>query len=174
MEQFSKISDILSEAIFDKNSYSYSMKKATAFSFWKDVCGARFSNFSVPYDIKGQTLYVAVKNPQVLQELMFYKANLLSKLKNYFLPLNISVEDIRFDYKVWNSINKSNVLVGDESLEYYTKAEIDDVELNRFEREEMKKVTNTISNLEFLSDSLKEKYSRNIINSLKVKKLRME
>lgn len=172
MEQFSKISDILLETVFDKNAYASSIKKATAFGFWKNVCGSRFSNFSVPYDIKGATLFVAVKSPQVMQELIFYKANLLNKLKDYFLPLNIKIEDIKYDYKVWNKITTSSYLKGDESLSYYSKDEIEEITLNRFEEDELKKVTNTISNLSFLDENQKKKYSKNITDSLKVKKLR--
>lgn len=174
MEQFSKISDILCDAVFDTSNYADSIKKATAFSFWKNVCGSRFSNFSVPYDIKGQTLFVAVKNPQVMQELMFYKSNLLSKIKDYFLPLNIKVEDIRYDYKVWNKVNSSSILEGDETLEYYSNEEIEEVPLTKFEQDEIKKVTNTISNLSFLDENMKKRCSNNIINSIKVKKLRAE
>ncbi|MCD8024804.1 MAG: DUF721 domain-containing protein, partial [Candidatus Gastranaerophilales bacterium] len=101
MKEIEKISDILSENVFGKNTspVSFSIKKAVAFSFWKDVCGARFANFSFPYNIKGQTLFVTVKNPQVMQELIFNKAMIIAKLKNYFLPLNIKVEEIRYDYK---------------------------------------------------------------------------
>lgn len=174
MEQISTVSDILINSVFDKNNYSKSIKKATAFGFWKDICGSKFSKFSMPYDIKGTILFVAVKNPQVLQELMFYKNELLLKAKDYFSPLNILIDDIRYDYKVWNKINSNFKLEGDDSLFYYSEDEIEDVGLNNFEREEISKVTNAISNLSFLDDKLKEKYSKNIINSIKVKKLRKE
>lgn len=172
MEQISTVSDILINSVFDKNGYSKSIKKATAFGFWKDICGSKFSKFSTPYDIKGTTLFVAVKNPQVLQELMFYKSKLLSKSKDYFSPLNITINDIRYDYKVWNKVNSDFEIKGDDSLFYYSKEEIEDVGLNNFEKEEISKVTDAISNLKFLDEKLKEKYSKNIINSIKAKKLR--
>lgn len=172
MEEFSKISDILNDAVFDKNAYASSMKKAVAFGFWKNICGSRFSNFSVPYDIKGSTLYVAVKNPAVMQELIFYKNNLLSKIKDYFLPLNVRVEDIRYDYKVWNKVTASSVLNGDESLREYDEEEIDEVPLLPYEKAELSKVTDTISTMPFLNGIQKERYSKNIINSIKVQKLR--
>ena len=172
LEQISTVSDILLNSLFDKNAYSNSIKKATAFGFWKDICGSKFAKFSVPYDIKGGTLFVAVKNPQVMQELIFCKSALLTKIKDYFLPLNINIEEIRYNYQVWNKVNSDFIIEGDESLSYYSKEEVQEVALNKFEEEEISKVTNTISNLSFLDDKLKEKCSKNIINSIKAKKLR--
>ena len=172
MEQISQISDIIMDAILTKNSYSKSIKMATAFGFWSDICGSRFSKFSQCYDIKGNTLFVAVKNPQVMQELIFCKDKLLSKINDYFLPLDIKIEEIRYNYKVWNNLSQPSYIRGDESLSYYSEKEINDVPLNRVEQEELNKVTNTISNLNFLDDKLKEKYQKSILNSVKAKKLR--
>ncbi len=172
MNQLANISDILNDAVFDTANYKNSIKKAVAFSFWKNAAGAKFAGFSLPYDIKGKTLMVAVKNPQVMQELLFYKAELTAKLKDYFLPLDILIEDIRFDYKVWNRYTSKNILEGADNPDYYEEDDINSVVLNRFERDEISKVTDSISKLTFLDDKLKEKYEKNIINSLKVKKLR--
>lgn len=172
LEQFTKISDILLDAVIDKKNYSQSIKKATAFGFWGDIAGSRFSKFSNPYDIKGTTLMVAVKNPQVMQELIFNQKKLLEKINDYFLPLNIKINDIRYNYKVWNSVNKNVELEGDDSLSYYSKNDIDGVLLNKNESEELSRVTDTISNMAFLNNELKESYTKNIINSIKAKKLR--
>ena len=172
MEQISKISDILIEELFEKNACSNSIKKATAFGFWKNVCGPKFAKFSLPYDIKGNTLFVAVKSPQVMQELIFYKKELISKLSDYFLPLNIKIDEIRYDYKIWNKTVSNHFFKGDESLFYYSSEDVKSVELNKFEKEEVLKVTNTISNTSCLNNGLKEKYVNNIINSIKAKKLR--
>ena len=172
MEQFSKISDILLDAVVDKKNYSASIKKATAFGFWGDICGARFSEFSKAYDIKGNTLFVAVKNPQVMQELIFNRNKILEKIKNYFLPLNIVIDDIRYNYKVWNNLNSTVELKGDEMPFNYANEEIEDIKLTELEEKELSKVTNTISNLSFLDDAAKKRYSKNIINSIKAKKLR--
>lgn len=108
-----------------------------------------------------------------MQELIFYKTMLLEKIKNYFLPLNMTVEDIKYDYKIWNKVvSRNTCLTGDDSLEYYEEEEIKEIPLNKFEEEEIKKVTNTVSNLAFLDDKHKDEMKKNIINSLKVKKIR--
>lgn len=172
MGQFSKVSDILNETVLADKNYSASIKKAVAFGFWGNICGSRFSKFSVPYDIKGQTLFVAVKNPQVMQELIFHKEMILKKISDYFLPLNIKVAEIRYDYKNWNKLNTSSVLEGDENLFYYSENEIDSVSLDEGEMRELSNVTNTISNMSFLDENLKDKYMRNVAASIKAKKLR--
>ena len=61
MNQPAKISDILNDAVFDTANYKNSIKKAVAFGFWKNAAGLKFASFSTPYDIKGKTLFVAVK-----------------------------------------------------------------------------------------------------------------
>ena len=173
MGDFNKISDILAEEVFDKSACTNSIKKAVAFSFWKNVCGAKFAKFSKPYDIKGKVLYITVKSPSVMQELMFYKNILLEKLKNYFLPVNIEIDEIRYDYKNWKTISTgASYLKGDESLEYYSKEEIGNVKLSQSEEEELEKATNTISNLTFLDEKIKNSMKKNIINSIKAKKIR--
>ncbi len=172
MEQLSKISDILIESVVNKKTYSSSIKRATAFGFWNNIAGAKFSSFSMPYDIKGKTLFVGVKNPQVMQELIFYKDVLLKKINDYFLPLDIAIEEIRYDYKVWNKLNAKEQIPYDDTLSYYSEDEIQEVYLTKQEKEELEKVADTISNLSCLNDKLKEKYAQNIINAIKVKKLR--
>ena len=105
MGEFNKISEILDEQVFNKNACLASVKKAVAFGFWKNITGPKFAKFSKPYDIKGKTLLVAVKNPAVMQELIFYKATLLEKIKNddlYNIALTMSdyaSESIRADNK---------------------------------------------------------------------------
>ncbi len=171
MEHISKISDILSESFFNKDVCLSSVKKATAFGFWKDITGSRFSNFSMPYDIKGSTLFVAVKNPQVMQELIFYKNNILSKSKNYFSPLGYNINEIRYDYKIWNKINSSDEVIGDNSLEDIDIETIEKTDLTPIEQKEISKVTDTISNYSFMTDEQKNRFKRNIINSIKAKKV---
>lgn len=173
MGEFNKISEILDEQVFNKNACLASVKKAVAFGFWKNITGPKFAKFSKPYDIKGKALLVAVKNPAVMQELIFYKATLLEKIKNYFSPINIEIEEIRYDYKNWQQVSVgTSYLKGDESLEYYSKEEIEEVKLGKYEEEELQKVTNTISNLTFLDEKLRNSMKKNIINSAKAKKIR--
>lgn len=89
------------------------------------------------------------------------------------MPVNIEIEDIRYDYKNWQKISAgTSYLKGDESLEYYSKEEIEEIELSEIEKEELKKATNTISNLTFLDEKLRNSMKRNIINSTKAKKIR--
>lgn len=171
MAELSKISDILCNLALDEKNCSNSVKKATAFGFWKDICGSKFANFSIPYDIKGSTLVVAVKSPQVMQELIFNKTVILKKLENYFLPLNIKINDIKYDYKIWNRANSSIQLIGDETLTPFSKNEIENISLDIHENAELKKVTDTISNMAFLNNEQKNKYMENIINSIKAKKI---
>ncbi len=173
MGDFSKVSDILSQEVFDTKNCTNSIKKAVAFSFWKNICGAKFAKFSKPYDIKGKTLLVAVKSPSVMQELIFYQNELLSKLKNYFMPVNIEIEEIRYDYKNWQKIaTGTSYLKGDDSLEYYTTEEMDEIKLSSTEEKELEKALNAISNLTFLDEKLKSSMKRNIYNSTKAKKIR--
>jgi len=173
MNSFSKISEILGSEALNKHAKDFAIKKSVAFGFWKNITGARFSKFSAPYDIKGTTLFVSVKNPQVMQELMLYQDMILSKINNYFLPLDISINSIRYTYKNWNRINSSVVLNGDDTIRVLEDNEIEEVALESFEREELKKVTNTISKMDFLSTKLKTKYLKTMENSLKARKIQV-
>ncbi|MCD8024467.1 MAG: hypothetical protein LUE64_02920, partial [Candidatus Gastranaerophilales bacterium] len=63
-------------------------------------------------------------------------------------------------------------LEGDETSYDIQAEELEKVQLNAHEKEELSKVTDTISSLSFLNEDLRGRYLKNIINSFKAKKIR--
>ena len=84
-KDFSKLSDILNESVLTVNKESWrfgqafdkSMSCCMLFKFWKNVAGKKFEKLSIPYELKGATLFVSVMSPAVIQELSFFKKELI-------------------------------------------------------------------------------------------------
>jgi len=176
---FSTISDILKESVLKAN-FGQALDKCMLFGFWKNVVGKKFANFSLCYDLKGTTLYVSVSNPAIIQELSFFKADIIKKFEPYADGLNLKIKDIRFDYKNWHHLKN---LLNADNLEtafdidvpdIYTQKDYDSIGLDNIEEQEFNKLKEIVDNIEFLTDELKQKLYNNALNKYKAKKLRSE
>ncbi len=174
---FSKISDILNESVLTNQKFGQAFDKCMLFDFWKTVVGKRFEKFSIPYDLKGTVLFVSAQSPAIIQELSFYKADIIKKYTPYAQGLNFKITDIRFDYKNWGNIKKSKQksdAFDVDNPDIYTEDDFEAVILDDTEEIEFNELQKKISNIDFLSDSLKEKIYTNARNSYKAQKLRKD
>ena len=186
-KDFSKLSDILNESVLTVNKESWrfgqafdkSMSCCMLFKFWKNVAGKKFEKLSIPYELKGATLFVSVMSPAVIQELSFFKKELIEKYAPYAEGLNLKITDIGFDYKNWSVIkasfgeNNSDSKAFDTDIpDYYTQKDYETIGLDNIEEEEFEKLKKTIINIESMPPLLKEKMYNNALNQYKAQKLR--
>lgn len=180
--EFTKLADILNESVLADKKYGQALDKYVScsmlFDFWRDVVGKRFEKITIPYDIKGTVLFVSVASPAVIQDLSFMKADIIKKYAPYAEGLNFKITDIRFDYKNWMSIkNPSNGSKGSnafdiDSPEYFTQKDYETICLDNNEENEFAELKNSLSNVEFLPEKLKEKIYNNALVQYKAQKLR--
>ena len=184
--EFTKLADILNESVLADKRYEQALNKCVScsmlFGFWGNIVGKRFKKISIPYDFKKTTLFVSVMSSAVVQELTFYKADLLKKLEPYAKGLNFTINDIRFDYKNWQSVKNSinsdtNQSNGSKAFDidtpsYYTEKDYETIGLDNNEKLEFEKLRETIFNIESMPPHLKEKMFNNALNQYKAKKLR--
>lgn len=185
-KEFSKISDILNESVFANKKHGQTLEKGISFgmsfgmffSFWKNIVGKKFEKLSIPYDVKGTTLFVSVISPVVMQELTFFKADIIKKVAPYAEGLNFKINDIKFDYKNWQSIkngtnNKNSSKIFDTDVpNYYTDEDFETIGLDNNEEKEFENLRKTINNIEFLPASVKINMYKNALNQYKAQKLR--
>lgn len=185
-KDFSKLSDILNESVLaDKKlgqafeqGMSFGMSFSMFLNFWKNIVGKKFEKLSIPYDIKGRTLFVSVISPVILQELSFFKADIIKKAAPYAEGLNFKINDIKFDYKNWQSVkngtkgeNPSKAFDTDIP-DYYTDEDFETIGLDNNEEKEFEILRKTINDIEFLPASVKTNMYKNAMNQYKAQKLR--
>jgi len=180
-KEFSKLSDILKESVqTDKRfgqAFDKSMSCCMLFKFWKNVVGKKFEKLSIPYELKGSTLFVSVMSPAIAQELSFFKKDIIEKYTPYADGLNFKITDIRFNYKNWGAIKGSlsenqSAAFDVDVPDYYTQKDYETIGLDNIEEEEFEKLKETIINVESMPPLLKEKMFNSVLNQYKAKKLR--
>ncbi len=182
---FSKISDIINESVLSKDAkgawsgqtFNKSANQAMLFGFWKDVVGKKFEKLSMPYELKGSILFVSAASPAVIQELGFYKNDIIEKYLPYAKGVDLNITDIRFNYKNWMSIKNaspenSSAAFDTDTPVYYTEKDYETIGLDNNEKLEFEKLRETIFNIESMPPHLKEKMFNNALNQYKAKKLR--
>ena len=166
--EFSTLSDILNESVFDLKKGHNAIKHGTIFSFWEQIVGKKFFKTTRPNSIKGSKIYVSCENSFVVQELLMHKKLLLNKIKPYCEPLGIKIDDFVFDYKSWS--NLKNIPFGDENFpQFYNDEKIEQVEIDL---NSLQETFAQIDKSEFLDDEQKLKFKNQIIRVQKANKLR--
>ncbi len=184
---FSKLSDILNESVLSADNKAWRFGQAfeksrnytMLFSFWKNVVGKKFEKLSIPYELKGSILFVSAASPAIIQELNFFKKDIIEKYSPYAQGLDLKITDIRFDYKNWSAIKmtnseKSSTAFDTDVPEYYTQKDYETIGLDNIEEEEFSKLKETIQKVESLPSHLKDKMFRSALNQYKAKKLRQK
>lgn len=147
------------------------MKHSTIFSFWNNIVGAKFANFTKPYAIKGNKIYVTAKSPVIVQELNLYKTKILKNINSYSLPLGIKIVDIIFSYKNYSvSSPIENNQIEDKPVEI-SKEALNQVKIDSNLQKEIKK---HIEKIDFLNEKQKEKFADKIISTYQAKTIRKE
>ena len=142
------------------------IKHSTIFSFWNNIVGAKFANYTKPYSIKFNKLYVSAKSPVIVQELSLYKAKIIRNINSYSMPLGIEIKDVIFSYKNFAaSIPETMKGVEDKPIQL-TKAQIDTSQIDKKVEEGIKK---NIDKIKFLNEEQKENFSNKIITTYKAK-----
>ena len=104
--KFENVEDILLD-LKKKLKPKEQSKVMTLFLAWKEVVGAKLSEFSKPVGLsKDKTLIVACKNSMISQELYLNKDRIIKTVKFYADSLHLKVEDICFSHKIWGKYNK--------------------------------------------------------------------
>ena len=166
----STISEILNTGVFgeniDKAKINSIVKQSTIFSFWGNIVGAKFANFTRPYAIKFDKLYVSAKSPVVVQELSLYKMKIIKKVNTYSTPLGFEIKDIVFNYKNYATQLPQNLTGVEDKPLKISQNDLNNVTIPSDLKEDYKKYINRIS---FLNKSQKEILVSKLINNEKAK-----
>ncbi|MBR1617282.1 DUF721 domain-containing protein [bacterium] len=145
----------------------YFIKNATLFSFWGDIVGSKFAKFTKPKSIKYSKLYVAVKSPVIMQELLLVKNRLIEKVNKYSKPLGIVVKDVAFDYKSYQENPIKDDFIEDKPI-WYKEADFNNVAVDEVFKAD---ISCAISKINFLNCAQKEELISKICKVNKAKKL---
>lgn len=166
-EHFSNIKDILKGVQFRSTNPTYGQ----LISDWNELIGKKFANKCEIVEIKpvGTRLFlhVNVSSSPLVQEMMFFKANLIKKIKDKY---NLDISDMVV--KVANNTNNSaknfkHSLVREVYDERPSKAELDAILLDEKEVDEIK---TAIYNNSAFNDMQKERMLAIVIDDLKTQK----
>lgn len=92
------------ETMLSSKELKRAVTRSNLYKFWEKIVGKKFSEKSKPYSmIGGGVLIIACANSSVAQELMLQKPQILEKFKPYLKSLHLSVKDIKFDQKKWET-----------------------------------------------------------------------
>jgi len=80
-DDFVHIGNILGDAL-NKFRTDSDLELVSIFSIWKDVFGEGIANNSKPAGFKGKMLIVYVSSPVWIQELQYYKKNMITKIND--------------------------------------------------------------------------------------------
>ncbi len=166
------LSELLDKSIFAKRKFNFGMTKvvkhSTIFSFWNEVVGAKFANYTKPTALKGTKLYVSAKSPVIVQELTFCKPKILAKINSYSAPVGVEITDIILSYKNYSASSNpiKNTDIKDIPLT------IDKEKLNSSEVDDalQKQIEQNVEKIRFLNDMQKNMLVSKIISTFKVKK----
>ena len=100
---FENVDSIIS-SMMDNPQIKKAVTRTNLFSCWEKVLPEKFRSKSRPFSMMpGGVMVIACENSIVAQELSLRKIPLLTKFQPYLQSLNMSVKDLRFDPKKWES-----------------------------------------------------------------------
>lgn len=92
------------ESMMSSKELKKAVTRSNMYKFWAKIVGKKFADKSKPYSMMGGgVLIVACANSAIAQELMLQKPQILEKFQPYLKSLHLSVKDIKFDQKKWES-----------------------------------------------------------------------
>ena len=103
---FENVEEIISSMMSNPN-LKKAITRTNMYNFWEKILPEKFKNKSKPYSIMpGGVMVIACQNPVVAQELSLYKVMIIQKFAPYMKSLNMRVNDLKFDPKKWDLIEK--------------------------------------------------------------------
>lgn len=164
---FDKVSDVLSQ-VMKQSGIDVGISQIALFNLWSEVVGKRFLKTTKAIKLHGKTLTIATKSPSVTQELVMFKADILKKLSMLTQNLDIKIEEIAFNHKIWAEINKTSEKKEEFEYRKYLPApkdgDIAQIELPQSIKEEIEK---SFENTENISDEMKQKIIKTISDDIK-------
>ncbi len=164
------ISSFLNSTIFSdikkEAKFGFVVKQSTIFSFWNNIVGAKFANYTKPYAIRYSKLYVSAKSPVIVQELSLYKNKILKNINTYSKPLGIEIKDIVFNYKNFSAQNPIESALIEDKPEKISENQLKNVEIESELKESIEK---HVQKINFLNENQKKEFSEKIISTYKAK-----
>ncbi|MFA6989089.1 MAG: DciA family protein [Candidatus Gastranaerophilaceae bacterium] len=149
------------------------LKETALIDLWPQIVGPRFENNSKAYTIlsrnKQNILVVATSSSVVSQELSMFKNEIIKKIYKHASNLDLKINDILFNTKIWGELNKKEKITENTSAEKYTKSPTEE-ELNKIEIPEnlLESIKNSLKEQTFSSDSLKERMLNLMAKDIKI------
>jgi hypothetical protein len=104
LKNFSNLNAIINSVVEDLG-IERSLKIHSMAKLWPKVVGSRFEKTSKILNLvkqqEGNLLIVAVKSSSVLQDLLFYKNDILKKVSKIGENFGFKIKDINFSIKTW-------------------------------------------------------------------------
>lgn len=92
------------ESMMGSKDFKKAVTRNNLYRFWGKIVGKKFADKSKPYSMGANgTLIIACQNSSVAQELQLQKPQILEKFQPYLKSLHLSVKDMRFDCKKWET-----------------------------------------------------------------------
>lgn len=163
-EHFTNIKDILSGVEFSSVRPVF----AKVVADWADIVGKKFADKSEPVEIFSKgirlCLIVHVKSSPIVQELGFFKQNILKKIKDRY---SVEIQDIIIKPAPKNTLQKQTVKQT-QVQEIYSERPSDE-ELNKINIDEsiLIPIKESVENQTALSSEQKDRMLSVIINDLK-------
>ena len=164
---FDKLGDILSN-VAQKSGMNFGISQIALFNLWPEVVGTRFQKNTKAIKINGKVLTIATKSSTVTQELSMFKVDILKKLEIMTKNLGIKIEEIIFNHKIWNEVNQKAEKKEESHYRRYLPAptdfDIDQIEIPQNIKTEIEQ---SFENTHNLSEEMKEKITKTIVNDIK-------
>ncbi len=140
------------------------LKTSSLCRLWPKVIGPRFEKtskiFSI-YENQGfDIVNVSVSSSAVMQELVFYKSDILKKIQKLGANFGFNIKDITFSTKTW----KRDVL--EEEKQEISFSEID-LEKIIIPDNVLKSIEKSLSEQDFFDEEMKERFFNTIVKDLK-------
>lgn len=164
---FDKLGDILS-SVAKQSGLDSGISQIALLNLWSEVVGSRFKKNTKAIKINGKILTIATKSSTVTQELSMFKADIIKKFDAMTKNLNIKIEDIIFNHKIWSEVNKEAVKKEEIQYRRYLPApsdfDIEQIEIPQNIKEDIEK---SFENTQNLTEEVKQKIVQTIIKDIK-------
>ncbi len=164
---FDKLGDILM-TVAKQSGLDAGISQTVLLNIWSETVGNRFKSTTKAVKIHNKILTIATKSPAVTQELSMFKTDILKKIQILTKNLDLKINEIIFNHKIWNEINKT----GEEKTEFLYRKYLpapSNADLARIELPSniIEEVENSLVGTENLSEEIKQRMIKTVLNDIK-------
>lgn len=168
---FQKINSIMGD-VSKKLNVQKGLNEMTLINKWPDLVGPRFCNSSRVFAVKrnnnAHILIIAAKSSSLVQELFFFKRDLLRKINPVAIELGFKVEDIVFDAKLWKEEKQASKGEENISIKFIEKSPTDrELSLIKVPEKELSKIKESFDRQNFASEEKKQDFFNVVIKDIK-------